>query len=845
MSNGYAQNNKPRAGCDTGPGDSTRHADIITQAPYPCNIEEIARALGCGKERPTSSGWSTLCPAHDDHNPSLHLSTGEGGKLLVHCHAGCSQRDVLDAIRDKGLPGNAALFTTTSRSSTKSNAKLAANIWGKAIPDDPRILTYLRGRGITLDDVPSALRWGEHKNKQMIVAAVTSPSDTDVVAVHRTYLDSRLQRKERKMLGRHKGRGVWLANPAKCMLIGEGIETTLAVMAATGLPGVAALSASGMKAILLPEEVREVVILVDEDENRAGQEAAIAFAGRLEGEGIEVQLVTPTENTFSDNPGKIDFNDLEPEAIRERFSHPVLLEDAKKDICPAEEKERPISLFDEDGKPKTKATILIEIGSQHELFHDETGSGYATIAVNGHRETWPINSRPFSEMLADKYFQLSGKGVSRNIVADATDTLKAMARVNGKVHKIFRRVAFLDGKIYIDLCDKDWRVVEISCEGWQILNRSPVKFLRSPSSLALPIPESGGTLEALWALLNIQESDRPLIAGFLARALSPTPPYFVLCVVGEQGTGKSVFTAILRTFCDPSTAMLRPPPRDERDFLAGAINNWCIAYDNMSGIKPWLSDSLCRVSTGGSFAARTLYSTTDETTIPLARPAILNGIDDLTSRPDLADRAIAVNLQPISDNRRIEERELYKSLDSAKGAVFGTLLNGLCSALRNVDSVKLTHRARMIDAITWATAAEEGLKLPPGSFKRAYAKNQEDMVLTSLESSPFISALLDMVREKRHWSGSPADLLRMLPHYARDEGAIKSKVWPKTPGWTGRTLRRHAPALRKIGLEVDLSRESAGRRITLSLGGQAGGIEADSAQSDPDQGKTDTFTGEF
>ena len=559
---------------------------------------------------------------------------------------------------------------------------------------------------------------------------------------------------------------------------------------------------------------------------------------------MKVSLNTPTENTFSDNPGKIDFNDLEPEAIRERFKHPVSLAEVKKNLRPAEEKKRPISLFDEDGNPKTKATVLIEIGSQHELFHDETGSGYATIAVNGHRETWPIKSKTFSEMLADMYFTLSGKGVSRNIVTDATDTLTAKARVNGRGYKIFRRVASLDGKIYVDLCDKDWRVVEVFPDGWQILNLSPVKFLRSPSSLALPIPEPGGTLEALWPLLNIQEPDHPLVAGFLVVALCPTSPYFVLCVTGEQGTAKSFFTRILRTYCDPSTAMLRSPPKDERDFLVGAINNWCIAYDNMSGIKPWLSDSLCRVTTGGSFAARTLYSTTDETTIPLARPAILNGIDDLTARPDLADRAIVVNLHPISDNQRIEEREILKSLDSIKGAVFGVVLDGISSALRNIEAV--TPRGpRMIDAVKWATAAEEGLKLPTGSFMRAYAKNQQDMVLTSLESSPFISALLDMVRGKRHWTGNPTDLLEMLPRYARDEGAIKSKAWPKTPGWTGKILRRHAPALRKIGLEVDLSRKSTERRITLSLGGRAGGIEADSAQSYPGQGKTDTFTGEF
>jgi len=476
-----------------------------------------------------------------------------------------------------------------------------------------------------------------------------------------------------------------------------------------------------------------------------------------------------------------------------------------------------VALFNEDGKPKTKVTVLIEIGSRFDLFHDETGEGYASIEKDGHKETWPIKSKVFKELLADEYYLLSNIGVSGRVIDDALDTLRGKARVDGEQQRVHRRTAEHKGNLYLDLGDKDWSVVEISREGWRVKRTSPVKFLRSPSNQDLPRPEKGGSLEELWALLNIRPEDRALIAGFLVRALCPNGPYLGLCINGEQGTAKSTGTKIIRSFCDPSTAMLRPPPKDERDFLAGAINNWCITYDNLSGMQPWLSDALCRVLTGGAFAARTLYSNTEETTIPLARPAILNGIDDLANRPDLADRVVTINFQPIQEGTRRDERELWRQFDQEKGKIFGVLLDGLTAALNNVDNVTLHYKPRMIDAAKWATAAEEGLGLASGSFIDSYRKNQRDMVAMSLDSSPFIAALLDMIQEKREWEGTPTELLLLLPAYARDEDTVRSKAWPKSASWVTKFLKRYAPALRKIDVGFEQQRISASSRIKITV----------------------------
>lgn len=62
---------------------------------------DIARALGGAKRHGVE--WDARCPAHDDANPSLSLREGDDGKILFRCHAGCSQQQVFDALRARGL----------------------------------------------------------------------------------------------------------------------------------------------------------------------------------------------------------------------------------------------------------------------------------------------------------------------------------------------------------------------------------------------------------------------------------------------------------------------------------------------------------------------------------------------------------------------------------------------------------------------------------------------------------------------------------------------------------------------------------------------------------------------
>ncbi len=75
-------------------------------------------------------------------------------------------------------------------------------------------------------------------------------------------------------------------------------------------------------------------------------------------------------------------------------------------------------------------------------------------------------------------------------------------------------------------------------------------------------------------------------------------------------------------------------------FMNRGHNYHVLVIDNLSGRPGWLSDAPCRPASGGSLAVRQLNSDDEEVLFQAARPTLLNGIEHVISRPDLADRAI-------------------------------------------------------------------------------------------------------------------------------------------------------------------------------------------------------------
>ena len=158
--------------------------------------------------------------------------------------------------------------------------------------------------------------------------------------------------------------------------------------------------------------------------------------------------------------------------------------------------------------------------------------------------------------------------------------------------------------------------------------------------------------------INVKSDEHfSLIIAWLLATLREHGPYPVLTVIGEQGSAKSTLIELLRLLIDPNVANLRAPPREDRDLFISAGNSHVLAYDNLSGLPPWLSDGLARISTGAAFASRTLYTDQEEVLVRAEKPIALNGITDIVSRADLADRCIFVTADRILEKDRKPKRK--------------------------------------------------------------------------------------------------------------------------------------------------------------------------------------------
>lgn len=485
------------------------------------------------------------------------------------------------------------------------------------------------------------------------------------------------------------------------------------------------------------------------------------------------------------------------------------------------------------------AQLLVDLAEEEAQFFQvprDNRAAYATFPFESHSETWPVESSRFKGFLGELYRLREGRWPSPAALVEAAAVLAMKASIRAPERDLFLRVAQHAGAIYLDLGDPAWRVVHIPPDGsWRIIDsgKAPVRFERSPSMLALPAPKQGGSIDDIRPFLNARrEDDWRLMASWLLFTFQPAGPFPVLVIQGEQNSGKSTTSKVLRSLIDPSELDVRNVPKNEEDLMVGARRSWVLAYDNCSGVQQWFSDGLCRISTGSAFGTRRFHSNTEEVFIRVSRPLLLNGIDDMTTRADLGRRAVRIDLPPILDGKR-DEREFWKAFNAARPHLLGALCSTLARVLGRRSGVCVPGGvSTMADFEIWGVAVEETLDWPPGSFLRPYRNRVVQSMSENLDGDPVAIALTafvtnrtsrDQVRGDVVWDGTANDLLEALKPFVpgiptghgTPEGiahAIQSwgRKWPSVPATLGRWLKRNAPGMREQrGIDVQASERSA------------------------------------
>ncbi len=466
------------------------------------------------------------------------------------------------------------------------------------------------------------------------------------------------------------------------------------------------------------------------------------------------------------------------------------------------------------------AAVLVDIvhGAGVVLFHDAGGTPYARVPVGDHHEVWTVSSRRFRRWLRFELRRQLGRMAKAEAVNEAVEYLSAEGDFDGPELEVYLRSAWSEGGFVFNLADADGHVVTVADQGWAVQSTTDVAFHRRNSVIALPVPQQGGSIDLLRRYVNVEsDQDFLLILAWLVMALRPSGPYPVLVLHGEQGSAKSTVSRVLKALVEPVKAPIRSVPTSLRDLAIMAESNAVIAIDNLSVLGTTMSDGICRLSTGGGFSTRALYTDDEERIFEQMRSVILNGIDAIATRQDLLDRAIVLRLPRMTGDTRLQESVFWERFERDRPMILGALLDAAGSALANWDATEASA-FRMADFARWASASMTALGSTPEAFLDSYVDNRSGALKASLEGSLVSKLVQRLLNQEDLVEGEPALIYEKLRGRV-DEAERKGTSFPKSAQAMSRQLTLLTPALHEVGIEVTTTKRGSGgakrRWITL------------------------------
>ena len=469
----------------------------------------------------------------------------------------------------------------------------------------------------------------------------------------------------------------------------------------------------------------------------------------------------------------------------------------------------------------SQATRLVEIAHERfELGFATSGEPFA-VARGGARVALMFRGGRTSlrAALADLYAEEEGRVPSSSALADALLCLEGRAQKMEPV-ELALRVAAAERDVVLDLGTGSGEVVVISPGlGWQVTRASPVLFRRTELTAPLPVPVAGGRLDELRSLVNASDDTWPLLLAWLVMALLPNVPHPILLLRGEQGAGKSTAARLLASLVDPSPAPLRTAPSDVEAWAVAAAGSWIVPVDNVTTIAPWLSDALCRAVTGDGLVKRRLYSDSGLVVLAIRRAIILTSIDAGALRGDLADRLLPVDLERLGERERRLDEDLTEAFERSHSGLLGALCTLASDVLAVLPTVQLPTMPRMADAARVMAAVDRVLGTDSLGTYLALGKRVAAEVV---EGDPVAQAVRALVERAVSWRGTPTELLDELRPEHPGRG------WPADATRLAGRLRRAAPTLRSVGVEVEQLKVRGARVVRLSQG------DAEAFQGDAD-----------
>ena len=500
-------------------------------------------------------------------------------------------------------------------------------------------------------------------------------------------------------------------------------------------------------------------------------------------------------------------------------------------------------------KSQADRLVTLCISQQPIFFHDQHKTPYMRVRQAGVNVIMPIRSRQFKTWLANLMWQTEQKVPGTEGLNSAINVLQGKALLEGKQYTLHNRVAPAEDGFWIDMADDKWRAIKVDAQGWRIIDDPPILFRRYSHQLPLAEPILGGDPWRLLIYFNICKDDNDTRLTLICACASyyiPLIPHPILVLHGIQGSGKTWLFKLIRSVFDPSSIEVLSMPRNERERVQQLDHHWIAFYDNITSIRSWVSDSLCRAATGGGFTKRELYSDDEDVIFNFKRCVGLNGINIAAQRGDLLDRSLLVGLEHISNENRKTEEKLFADFEKEKAGILGGFLDVLVKAIQLYPTVKADRLFRMADFTRWGCAIAKALGKTEENFIKAYESKVKSQIEEAAHASPVATVLLDYLEHRtnpKNWEGTPTTLFMALLEHAKSlEISTRQKTWPKAPHVLVRQLNELAPSLKSLGWEVVSSKSGGTRRISVNSVSSVPSATSEEREEDGRDAKDAIFT---
>jgi hypothetical protein len=213
------------------------------------------------------------------------------------------------------------------------------------------------------------------------------------------------------------------------------------------------------------------------------------------------------------------------------------------------------------------ARILVELASRKEntekFFKDQYGRPNAAVRFGKDKilRNMPLKSKKYKHYLSKLFREnMNGEIVGEDAINNAINTLAADAEIDGQTIPIHLRVAWGQKEnkakgccIYYDMTDEQGRIVEISREGWHIINGSdpdvPILFKRHNQTPQVTPHENctDDIFDRFLDLTNVKnEEHRLLLKVLIVSSFIPEIDHPILTTYGPQGAAKSFLLTLIK-----------------------------------------------------------------------------------------------------------------------------------------------------------------------------------------------------------------------------------------------------------------------------------------------------------